>query len=322
MKALTPATSPKLERLRTRVNRYRKSSKARNTIIAYNRAWADFEDFCVKTLHTVAMPAGADIVSAYVAHLADVGAKVATIEQRIAAIASAHKDAKHDDPTALQLVCETMAGIRRELGVAPTQKAPLIRDDIRHVALLLGDDVAGLRDRAVILLGFAGAFRESELADLNVEDLQFTETALFVRVRKSKTDQEKKGRIKQIPLLSEANALFCPVTAVSAYVAAAELASGPLFRKIDRWGKVWDKRIRPAAIAFIVKRAVANAGYDKAEFAGHSLRAGFVTQADMDDVPLHEIQEVTWHKSSDMVRRYIRRQGISGSRTIKTVLGE
>ena len=302
-----------------RAKKYAQASKAKNTIIAYTRCWKDFSADC-EQMKLSALPASPETVSAYISLMADAGAKVSTINQRLAAISYFHSIAELDDPTTHPIVRVTIAGIRRVCGTAPNQKAPLVRADIHDLTLRLGDTLSGQRDAALILLGFAGAFRESELAGLQMEDLKFTADELFVNVRKSKTDQEGEGRIKRIPQLSEENAAFCPVRAMRRYLDSAEIQTGPVFRKIDRWQRAWDSALRPAAVAYILKRAVTAAGFDPKEFAGHSIRAGFVTQAAFDQIPLHEIQDVTWHKSSDMVRRYIRNQGITGARTIRKVL--
>ena len=320
MNTLTPNPTRTQMRLPERARKYVHASKAPNTITAYKRALRDFEYYCRAVAHAPALPASTETVCEYIAYLADGRAKVSTIDQRIAAIAYAHTAQNLNDPTAHAMIRETMAGIRRAIGTAPNQKAPLLRADVRHLALVCGDDLRGLRDAALILLAFAGAFRESELTALEVRDLKYTADELLITVRKSKTDQEREGRIKRIPILSDASAAFCPVRALQAYLTAAEISSGPVFRKIDRWSKVWDRAMRPAAVAYILKRACNLAGLDASEIAGHSPRAGFVTQAAQDGIALHEIQDVTWHKSSDMVRRYIRNQGISGQKTIRRVL--
>lgn len=321
-KLSVPSRNPLQPRLPERAHKYVTASKSANTLKAYASAYRDFVFYCDNIANARAMPAASETVCDYIAFLADRHIKVSTIDQRIAAIAFLHTSQNLDDPTAHAMIKETMAGIRRALGTAPNQKAPLLRQDVRHLALILGDDVRGLRDAAILLVGFAGAFRESELTALEISDLKFSDNELHITIRQSKTDQEREGRVKRIPVLSEANASFCPVRALQAYLASAEITAGAVFRKIDRWGKVWEKPLRPAAVAYILKRAVTNVGMDASAFAGHSLRAGFVTQAASDDVPLHEIQDVTWHKSSDMVRRYIRNQGISGQRTIRKVLGD
>lgn len=315
-------THPLAARLPERAVKYAKKSKAKNTITAYTRCWNDFLFYCEHTAHAAHLPCSPETVCDYVSRLADDHLKVSTIQQRLAAISYFHARSELADPTKHPFVRTTMEGIRRDLGTAPAQQAPLLRADVRHLALLLDDDLCGLRDRAILLLGFAGAFRESELAALTVADLKFTDTELFVLVRRSKTDQEGAGQTKQVPMLSPENALFCPVLAMRAWLTASEITTGAVFRKVDRWGKVWHKALRPAAIAYIIQRTAEHAGLDKQAFAGHSLRSGFVTQAAQDDIPLHEIQEITGHKSSDMVRRYIRNQGIRGRSTIKKVLGE
>lgn len=321
---MNPLTDPNRipARLPARAQKYARKSKAKNTITAYNRCWKDFAYYCEHLLDAPALPASPESVCTYIAHMADDGKKVSTIKQRLAAISYRHRINGLADPTHHPFIAATMEGICREVGTAPIQQAPLVREDVRHLALIQSDGMRGLRDSALLLVGFAGAFRESELVALNLDDLVFEQNELLVTVRKSKTDQTGEGVVKHLPLLSDANALFCPVRALRAYLIAAEIASGPVFRKVDRWGKVWQKRLLPAAVAYIVKRAVSNADMSSKGYAGHSLRAGFVTQAANDNIPLHEIQEITLHQSSDMVRRYIRNQGLTAAHTISKVLGE
>lgn len=319
--AIIPSPAPPLGALSASAKKYVRASKAENTIIAYKRCWRDFS-YYADAKGEPALPAAPETVSAYISDMADHGAKVSTIQQRLAAISFMHENAGVDDPTVHPFVRVTMSGIRRKVGTAPRQKAPLRRDDLLTVVALLSTDLKGVRDRAILLVAYAGAFRESELTALDLADLKFREQELLVRVQRSKTDQEGEGRVKRLPLLSEENAALCPVRALLEWLQAAEITDGPLFRKVDRWNKVWNKRLQPPAVAFILKRAVLAAGFDPGEYGGHSMRAAFTTDAAEKGVPLHEIQEVTFHKSSDMVRRYIRTQGISGLRTVRKVLEE
>ena len=312
--------------LNARQREYVERSKSKNTKRAYKNAWNDFSYFCANIARIQALPASPQTVADYLQYLADGASKISTINQRVAAIAFFHRTAGKPDPTIHPLVTTLMQGIRRERvderAESVRQVEPLARDELFHICIALPDDLRGKRDKALLLLGFAIARRESELAALNVRDIAFSERGMTVSIRKSKTDQFGEGRKKIIEHLAEGSEFICPVCALRAWLEAAEIPGGAIFRKVDRWGKVWEKRINARTVAYIVKRNIAAIGRDPKEFAGHSLRAGFVTQAAEDGVPIHEIQEVTDHKSGDMVRRYIRNRGLGAQRTIRRVLGE
>ena len=310
--------------LSERSRAYLEHSKSANTKKAYENAWKDFCRYCFDR-RRADLPCSAQTALDYVTFLADAGASVATIDQRVAAIAFMHKTAHLEDPTAHSVVREVLKGIRRKRagdGVRQKQAAPITRDDLFLLVAALPADLRGTRDRALLLLTFACARRESEIAALDVADVQFTPREMIVTIRRSKTDQEGVGVKKRITRLSDENAGICPVRAVRAWLTAANLDRGPLFRKVDARGNVWDRRPNPRIVEQIVKRTMAQLGRDPALYSGHSLRAGFVTQAGEDGAALHEIMDVTDHKSMDMVRRYMRHQGLSAQRTIRRTLGE
>lgn len=311
--------------LSDRTRAYLENSKALNTKKAYENAWKDFCGYCFHTARVEPLPCSAQTVLDYVTKLADVGAKVATIDQRVAAIAFMHKVARFEDPTAHSVVREVLKGIRRTRardGEKQTQAAPITRDDLFLIVAALPDDLRGKRDKALLLLTFACARRESEIVALDVADVQFTPKEMIVTIARSKTDQEGAGVKKRVSRLSDESEMICPVRAVRAWLDAAEITGGPLFRKVDYRNKVWDRRSNPRMVEQIVKRTMRQLGRDPALYSGHSLRAGFVTQAGEDGSALHEIMDVTDHKSMDMVRRYMRHQGLSAQRTIKRTLGE
>lgn len=295
------------------------AARSENTRRAYAGAWEAFCAFCVGR-GIAPKPAGAALVADYLTHLAESGRKVATVNMAASAIAAAHRTAGHDDPTKHEAVRLLLTGIRRKLGTAPSQKAPALRDDLSRMLAALPATLAGTRDRALLLLGYAGAFRRSELVSLDVADLRFTSDGLVIVLRRSKTDQEGEGALKHIPAL-ERSAL-CPVAAVRAWLTAAGLASGPLFRKVDRWESVGDVRLNDRTVALIIKRAARGAGLEPRQFAGHSLRAGFATQAAADDVDTLAIREVTGHKSDLMLSRYVRSGGAQARRAVRRALGE
>jgi len=319
--ALTITTARDLAQpLSDNAREYAAASKAQNTLRAYKAAWGEFQIFCAQR-GAVAMPASPAAVVEYVTTLAESGARVSTIQTKLAAIAFAHAARNGDNPAKSEAVRLVMQGIRRKLGCAPHQKAPITRAELVRMLDALGDDLAGARDRAILLLGFAGAFRRSELVALNVEDVRFGVNDVTITVRRSKTDQEGHGAVKRVPMLGADDAAVCPVRALKAWLDAAQIQSGAVFRAIDRWGYVRQARLTDRAIALVIKRAAVAAGLDPRQFAGHSLRAGFVTQAAADNTPEWAIAEVTGHKSREVLQKYIRDAGRGQLDAIRRALG-
>ena len=286
-----------------RVQDYAGRSKSAATIKAYAAGWRDFLAFCSER-GLSALPASAQTVASYLAALADRGAKAATIARRLVVISQAHKAADLPPPTSSSLVRRTHAGIRRSLGTAQMGKAPAVVDDLKRMLEPLPATRVGLRDRALLLLGFAGAFRRVELVSLDIADLEFARAGLIVTLRRSKTDQEGKSRRLGIPFGSaEAT---CPVRSLQAWLEAARISDGPVFRSLDRFQRVQNGRLSDKAVALIVKRRAKAVGLDPARYAGHSLRAGLATSAAAAGASERVIMSQTGHRSADMVRRYIR----------------
>ncbi len=308
--------SPALERARA----YATHAKAHNTQNAYARHWQEFETFRRHRSGAVSFPASVTDVIEFITDQAERGKRISTIDQKLAAIAFRHRAANVPNPTETQIVREVMSGIRRTLGTAPQQKAPITRRELARMIAAAPDNLRGARDRAILLLGYAGAFRRSELVALDVEDARITDADMTITLRRSKTDQEGHGAKKRIPRLGDTP--LCPVRAVQQWLNASGVESGALFRAVDRWGHVRADRISDKVIALVVKEAAQAAGLEPRQFAGHSLRAGFVTQAAQDDVPEWQIAEVTGHKSRAVLQRYIRDAGLGQVRAIRRALGE
>jgi integrase len=307
--------------VRERVSRYVNASKAKNTKLAYGTAWAAFERYCDE--HACqALPALSMTIAGYITHLADTGKSVSTISVALSAIGFYHDTIGTGAPNPVKTpeVKEAMAGIRRAKGVRPRKKAPATLDVIRDLLEILpSDDLRGARDRAILLIGFAGAFRRSELVAVQVEDLRFDATALTITIPRSKTDQEGAGLTKVIPVMDDAS--LCPVAALRLWMAYADVDSGPVFRAIDRWGHVHGQ-MDGREVARIVKRAAEKAGIDEHQLSGHSLRAGFITQAALNGVAIWEIKEQSGHKSDQVVGGYIRAAGRGARRAVEQVFKE
>ena len=284
---------------------------------AYSSALSDFQLWC-EYHNCRALPAVPQTLADYLTELADAGKSVSTIQTRVAAIAFAHRSNDMADPTTDHAVKILLQGIRRTLKTAPIQKAPITRDELRTLLAHTTNDLRGQRDRALLLLGFAGAFRRSEIAHLAMADIRFMPKGMQVTLRQSKTDQEGAGQVKRIPALD--NSPLCPVRALKLYLQYAEIVEGAVFRKIDRWNHVAARGIDPDAVARIVKRLCRRAGLPPRDFAGHSLRGGFVTQATADGVDDWKIMRVTGHKSLQMLDRYNRDKGQGQETAIRRAL--
>ena len=290
--------APGLEQVREFV----RASKAENTLRGYRADWADFSAWCdARGLRSI--PAAADAVAGYIAECAG-HLKPGSIQRRLNAIAEAHKAAGLESPTHAGLVRNTFKGIRRTLGTAPAQKSPALTEEIRRMVEATDAGLIGTRDRALILLGFAGAFRRSELVGLDVEDCAFTREGLTVLLRRSKTDQEGQGRKVGIPYGACPDT--CPVRSTQEWLEQAGISRGPLFRSINRHGHVQEGRLAGLDVARIVKKLALRAGLEPAKYAGHSLRAGHATSAAMAGASERSIMQQTGHRSVAMVRRYIR----------------
>ena len=297
-----PAELARLGDVEDQARAYVQAAKAANTRRAYAADWRDFTSWCEAT-GLPALPAAPETVTLYVTARAETS-KVATIQRRLIAISQAHQASRLDSPTKSILVRETMKGIRRVKGTAQAGKAPTLTADIRAMVAALSSSPIGDRDRALLLLGFAGAFRRSELVALDVADLQFNRQGVVVTLRRSKTDQEGQGRAIGIP--HGANAATCPVKALRAWLKAAGIDEGPIFRPVNRHGHIAPARLSAGAVADVVKRCARAAGLDPANYAGHSLRAGLATSAAAAGVSERAIMAQTGHRSVAIARRYIR----------------
>lgn len=299
----TPSFSILDESEAAQIRGYLDAALAPGTRQGYRRDWRSFRTWC--TAHALpALPATPATVARYLAALARQGRKVATIARRLSAIAHAHQARDLPSPARALLVRAVLRGITRTHGSAQAGKAPLLPDDLSAMVAHLDDSLAGKRDRALILLGFAGAFRRAELVSLDVGDLQVRPAGLIVTLRRSKTDQEGRGAVKGIP--RGRTPATCPVRAVQAWVAAAQLRRGPLFRPIDRYGHVRPRRLAAFHVVRVVKRLAHAAGLDPTRYAGHSLRAGLATAAAAAGASERAIMRQTGHTSERTVRRYIR----------------
>jgi site-specific recombinase XerD len=284
------------------VSNFVETSKSVNTRKAYRADWAEFRAWCAR-YRRQALPALPETVAYYLAD-ESLRLKVSTLERRLATISQAHRAAGHESPTQHAQVRLVWSGIKREKGTAQVHMKPTLTRHLRAMVEKLPDSLVGCRDRALLLLGFAGAMRRSELVGLTVADLAFTDEGLVVIIRRSKTDQTGEGRKIGIPLGGQLET--CPVRSVQRWLDESRIDEGPVFRAVSRGGLIRETALSDRVVANVVKRTLTAAGKSTKRYAGHSLRAGLITQAAMAGVSERVIQDQSGHKSLPVLRRYIR----------------
>jgi site-specific recombinase XerD len=284
---------------------YAEQEKSEGTRRAYRSDFRIFTVWCLAR-GLEAMPAAATTVARFLSSQADGGKKSSTIGRRAAAIGYAHKLAGFEPPTGAETVKAVVRGIRRTIGAAPVRKAPATADVVTQMLSHCPDTLTGLRDRALLSLGFAGAFRRSELVALRVEDLTAAPDGLRVMIRKSKTDQDGLGQEIAIPR----GCRIEPVKAIEAWLAASGITTGFIFRPILKGGRLQNEALSGHSAAALVKAYAKRAGLDPALFAGHSLRSGFLTSSAESGASVLKMVEVSRHKSIDMLTTYVRRSNL------------
>ena len=301
----TSALAVELEGLADQAKAYAKASKSKSTLRSYRSDWRGFEAWCAR-VGLEPLPASATTVAGYATALATRGLRPSSICRQVSAIRFAHQGAGHETPTQSSAVKAVLSGIKRTLGTAVKRKAPATAEAL--AAMLDGlehepNRLKAIRDRAILCLGFAGALRRSELVALDVDDLDFAEEGLHVTIRFSKTDQEGEGQVVPIPHGSRLR----PVEAVKAWLEAAGIESGAVFRGVNKGGSLASPRLSAYAVAVIVKTRAEAAGLDASIFSGHSLRAGFVTSALEHGADIFRVMDVTRHKEIKTLKCYDRR---------------
>ena len=300
--SLPETHSIELSRILDRTQEYAEQSKSANTIRAYKSDWGEFVLWA--DYHKLSsLPAEVETVAIYLTARADT-LKVSTLARRLTAISEAHKLAGFPSPCEDKRIQTIWKGIRRTKGIARTEKKPLLSEELRLLFKHLPDNLQGVRDRALILLGYVGAFRRSELVSIDRFDLSFVQEGILVQLRRSKVDQEGAGSVKAIPYSSSPD--LCPVRSILAWMSATPQISGPLFVSIGKGDRLHPDRLSDKSVALIIKRILEKASKDPSEYSGHSLRAGFATQAALNSASDRSIMQQTQHKSRAMVDRYVR----------------
>ncbi len=284
--------------------RYSKKSRSKATWRAYENDWRQFEAWSRK-LGLETLPADPDTLAMFVATQAEAGLAPSTLNRRLAAIRLVHLGAGHASPHNALKVVEVMRGIRRDWSQPPAKKAAAIDSDIKKMVDAVDPETRkGLRDRALLLLGFAGAFRRSELVALNTWNLEERDEGFKVTIERSKTDQEGQGHV--IAILKQPDSPYCPVQALNDWLTVAEIEQGALFRRLFRYDKIGTQRLTAQSVALVIKELAYRVGLDPAKFAGHSLRSGFLTSAARAGANVFKMADQSRHKSLDVLREYVR----------------
>ena len=286
-----------------------KNSKANNTIRAYKSDFRDFGGFCAKN-GLKSLPADPKIVSLYMTYLSTKDAKMSTLRRRLVSIGVIHRLKGHYLDTKHPIIIENLMGIKRKKGSYQKGKKPIL---INHLKLMIEaidkdtSDETGirkLRDKTIILLGFAGGFRRIELISIDFEDLEFVSEGVKIFIRKSKTDQFGEGMIKGLPYFT--NQKYCPVRHLKKWLEISEIKSGPIFRRFSKGLNLGKNRLTDQSVALFLKKHLSNAGIENKNYSGHSLRSGFATVTAESGADERSIMAMTGHKTTPMVRRYIK----------------
>lgn len=314
---LKPAPALALIETAERAKAYARSARASATRRAYASDWVDFEDYCGRN-ELDALPASPQTVALYLAELAG-NRKVSTVRRRVVAIAQQHALRGVPSPTSDSIVREILKGIARTHGTAPKKKTALTADLLKDVLHRLDDGLRGRRDRALLLLTFAGGFRRSEVAALDVNDIRFETRGAVVTLRRSKTDQLGVGREVAIPQLR--TTAFCAVNALHVWFDAARISDGPVFRTFSMRGELLANRIDGRDVARLVQRLAGRAQLT-GDFAAHSLRAGFVTSGAERGIAEASLQNVTGHRSATILRGYVRRATLFNDAPLSRIMDD
>ena len=269
-----------------------KNSKAYNTLRAYQADFKDFTEFCLKNGFN-SMPSDPKIIALYLTHLSSFS-KFSTLKRRLASIKVIHRLKGHYIDTKHPIIAENLMGIKRKMGVRQTSKKPILINDLKLIINVINKDkneYKKLQNKALILIGFAGGFRRSELVSIEYEDIEFVNEGVKILVQRSKTDQTGIGMMKAIPYFQ--NKIYCPVTSLRDWISYSKISDGKIFKISDK------------TVALTIQKYALLAGLDKTKYAGHSLRSGFATSTAETGADERSIMAMTGHKTTQMVRRYI-----------------
>jgi site-specific recombinase XerD len=284
-----------------------KSSKADNTVRAYESDFRDFGIFCTQNGFKF-LPSEPKIVSLYLTHLSTKDLKMSTLKRRLVSIGVIHKLKGHYLDTKHPAIIENIMGIKRRKGSIQIGKKPILISSLKQIINVIDqqkkEEINKFRDRSIILIGFSGGFRRNEIVSLDYDDLDFVPEGVKINIKNSKTDQFGEGFVKALPYFNGSK--YCPVVSLQKWIKISKIASGPVFRRFVKGSKLSEKRLTDQTVALLIKEYLNLAGIDSKNYSGHSLRSGFATSAAESGVEERNIMAMTGHKSSEMLRRYIK----------------
>ena len=287
-----------------------KSSKANNTLRAYKSDFKDFGGFCAKHGFD-SLPTEPKVVSLYLTHLSK-NSKISTLRRRLVSIGMVHKLKGHYLDTKHPIIIENLLGIKRVKGSYQKGKKPILINHLKSIINVIDeqkiDEIKKARDKALLLVGFAGGFRRTELISIDHEDLEFVTEGVKIIIKRSKTDQFGEGMTKGIPYFS--NQKYCPVNNLKKWLELSNIKSGPIFRRFAKGSVLTNYRLTDQSVVLIIKIYLNLAGIENKNYSGHSLRSGFATVAAESGADERSIMTMTGHKTTQMVRRYIREANI------------
>jgi len=296
-----------------------KSSKANNTLRAYKSDFRDFGAFCAKHGFN-SMPTEPKIISLYLTHLST-STKISTLRRRLVSIGVVHKLKGHYLDTKHPVIIENLMGIKRKKGSIQIGKKPILINHLKEIINVIDNQkiekIKKLRNRTLILIGFGGGFRRTELISIDYEDLDFVEEGLKITLRRSKTDQFGEGLVKGIPYFT--NEKYCPVISLKNWINLSKIKTGPIFRRFAKGSILTSNRLTDQSVVLIIKDCLKLAGIENKNFSGHSLRSGFATVAAESGADERSIMAMTGHKTTQMVRRYIREANIFKNNALNKV---
>tara|TARA_B100000686_G_scaffold190689_1_gene197361 strand:+ start:390 stop:1343 length:954 start_codon:yes stop_codon:yes gene_type:complete len=296
-----------------------KNSKSNNTLRAYKSDFKDFGAFC-NSHGLKSLPTEPKVVAIYLTHLSK-SSKVSTLRRRLVSISMVHKIKGHYLDTKHPVIIENLLGIKRVKGSIQRGKKPLLINDLKAIIKVINEQninkITKLRDISIVLIGFGGGFRRSEIISIDYEDLEFVSEGLKIRLRKSKTDQFGEGMIKGLPYFENEN--YCPVNNLKKWLLISNIKSGPIFRRFTKGSKLSDNRLTDQTVVLLIKKYLKLANIENTNYSGHSLRSGFATVAAESGADERSIMAMTGHKTAQMVRRYIKEANIFKNNALNKV---
>jgi site-specific recombinase XerD len=296
------------------------SSKANNTIRAYKSDFNDFELFCIQN-DFKSLPSEPKIISLYLTSLSSKNIKMSTLKRRLVSIGVIHKLKGHYLDTKHPLIIENIMGIKRRKGSAQNGKKPLLINNLKVLIKAINrsdlNPIIKFRDRTIVLIGFSGGFRRNEIVSLNYDDIEFVNEGMKINLRRSKTDQYGEGFLKGVPYFD--NPQYCPVISMQNWLKISKIDSGSLFRRFSKGAKLTEIRLTDQTVALIIKKYLQLAGIDSKNYSGHSLRSGFATSAAEAGAEERSIMAMTGHKSTEMVRRYIKEANVFKNNALNNI---